>query len=255
MPRIVDPLPFSLRASMATHLALFAVAATVSTAPVASVSFRGKSSSQPLTLQAEWLPERPQYEPPSETFSATVAMAAPVTTAEPLAAETTVSRRAAERPLDAPLADLDRSTAMQSTPLAPQRRATTPTQPQVRPADPIERQTKPCPQPKAPPQVTVAPPEAIGVDDKTPPNFSVTRAPTYPLAAQQRGHQGDVVVRLHVARNGRVEKAEVVESSGHAALDQAAVEAVSVWRGRPAMQNGQAVATTVRLRFQFRIPR
>jgi protein TonB len=50
--------------------------------------------------------------------------------------------------------------------------------------------------------------------------------PVYPAEAAAAGVQGDVVVRVNVDTAGRMRAISVVRSSGHEALDKAAMEAI-----------------------------
>jgi TonB family protein len=54
--------------------------------------------------------------------------------------------------------------------------------------------------------------------------------PGYPGAARQRGLQGKVVLRVGVSTEGLPTSAVVATSSGHSALDQAALAAMQRWR-------------------------
>jgi len=103
------------------------------------------------------------------------------------------------------------------------------------------------------PQASVAAQQVAGVDDKTPPDFSGNRPPAYPATAIARRLEGTVLLRLHITATGRVRRVEIVASSGHAALDRAAVEAVSTWRGRPAQQAGRSLASIELLPVRFRL--
>ncbi len=67
------------------------------------------------------------------------------------------------------------------------------------------------------------------------------RAPKYPDSARLAREQGEVVLRLHIDPNGRVSRAELRQSSGHAALDRAAALALARWRFIPALRDGVAV--------------
>lgn len=58
--------------------------------------------------------------------------------------------------------------------------------------------------------------------------------PVYPEQARRRRIQGSVVVRVEVQQAGQPRNISVWISSGHAALDQAAVEAVAQWAFAPA---------------------
>jgi protein TonB len=66
--------------------------------------------------------------------------------------------------------------------------------------------------------------------------------PVYPRAALRRGDEGVVVLSVDVGRDGTVLRVEVTQSSGHGALDRAAVRAAKKWRFRPALDNGRPVA-------------
>lgn len=97
-------------------------------------------------------------------------------------------------------------------------------------------------------------PQSIGVDEEIDPDLSGNRKPEYPPQAYLAGIEGRVLLRLHIAATGHVEQVEIVQSSGHAILDRAAVEAVSSWRGRPARRGDRPVPSTQLLpvRFQLR---
>jgi len=103
------------------------------------------------------------------------------------------------------------------------------------------------------PETSVAAEQVAGVDDKTPPDFSDNRPPAYPAKAIARSIEGTVLLRLHIAATGRVQRVEIVTSSGHDVLDRAAVETVSTWRGRPAHQARIPLATIELLPVQFRL--
>jgi len=75
--------------------------------------------------------------------------------------------------------------------------------------------------------------------------------PEYPRRALRRGASGEVVVRVLVGTDGQPRQVEIAHSSSHRALDQAALQAVRRWRFEPAMRNGQPVAQTVQVPFDF----
>jgi protein TonB len=88
----------------------------------------------------------------------------------------------------------------------------------------------------------VAPPAPAPV---TPPRSEAAHLnnppPNYPLAAQRRGDHGTVQLRLIVTAEGLAKNVVVEQSSGHRALDEAAVAAVRNWRFVPARQGGLAI--------------
>ena len=63
--------------------------------------------------------------------------------------------------------------------------------------------------------------------------------PRYPLLAIQARIQGRVLLRALISRTGTIEHLQLV--SGHPLLAQAAIDAVSRWRYRPYMLNGEPV--------------
>ena len=77
--------------------------------------------------------------------------------------------------------------------------------------------------------------------------------PTYPAMSRRNGEQGRVTLRVSVDTEGRVLGLEVVETSGHLALDEAARRAVRDWRFQPAMQDGRPVLASARVGITFRL--
>jgi len=78
-------------------------------------------------------------------------------------------------------------------------------------------------------------------------------APTYPAKARSRGWEGRVVLLLSIDARGRVVAADVAESSGRPALDQAALEAARDWTFAPALENDAPVAGTLRVPVKFEL--
>lgn len=85
------------------------------------------------------------------------------------------------------------------------------------------------------------------------PLASVNPPPEYPRAARKHGYEGRVTVRATVAVDGVPREVTVASSSGHACLDEAAVEAVKRWRFEPARRGGAAVEGTVDVPFRFEL--
>jgi periplasmic protein TonB len=76
--------------------------------------------------------------------------------------------------------------------------------------------------------------------------------PDYPFAARKFGWQGLVRIRVDVAATGQPQQVEVLHSSGHTMLDQAALETIrDQWLFQPARQNGIAVPANVVVPIQF----
>ena len=77
--------------------------------------------------------------------------------------------------------------------------------------------------------------------------------PPYPPAARRRGIQGRTLLRVHIETDGRVGDIVVQESTGHAELDRAAVDAVRQWRFEPARNEAGPVAMWVLIPVEFRL--
>lgn len=78
-------------------------------------------------------------------------------------------------------------------------------------------------------------------------------APTYPMQARRRRLEGKVVLSVQVDAQGQPQVVNVQRSSGHDALDAAAVEAVRRWRFEPASRNGQAESSWKTLPVDFKL--
>jgi periplasmic protein TonB len=93
----------------------------------------------------------------------------------------------------------------------------------------------------------------IGSGNATAPRPIATRVPVYPYSAKKRGQQGLVLVRVRVNEAGRVESSTLYRSSGHAALDDAAVACVWKWNFAPGHSGGKAVESSAVVRVSFRL--
>lgn len=80
-------------------------------------------------------------------------------------------------------------------------------------------------------------------------------APAYPRLARQRELEGVALLLLQVGADGRVLQVRLLESSGHAILDEAALSAARAWRLTPATADGVAVAGALRVPLRFRLER
>jgi periplasmic protein TonB len=138
--------------------------------------------------------------------------------------------------------------------------------PPVAPVPVIERVETPMPlAPAAAPAVTavLAPPAPAGAASaavSAPPAPAVAAAPpverqvqisqvayltppvlSYPLAARRQREQGLVQVRVRVDEQGRPARFAIERSSGHPALDDAALQTVRATRFQPYRENGVAM--------------
>lgn len=177
---------------------------------------------EPVTV-VELVLERPP-EPPAPSVQE------PVPTPQPQAPAPRV-KAAAPRPAPAPAA------------VAPQSRAETGMAPAAAPGE-----TSSTSEPSAPPVAVAPPPKGVESAVATP--LSQTK-PFYPRIARQRGWQGVVIVRVSVDEAGLPCHAAIRDSSGHAVLDEAALDAVRTWRFSPARRDGQAVASAVDVPVRF----
>lgn len=87
-----------------------------------------------------------------------------------------------------------------------------------------------------------------------PPQFLSGPDLVYPPAAKAAGIEGHVIVRYDVTAGGAVANPRVVESVPAGTFDGAALAALSGWRFRPRVENGQAVSAPNRvstLRFRL----
>ena len=114
-------------------------------------------------------------------------------------------------------------------------------------------ETAPPPPPAAP--AAAAPesaPVAMAAGDRPQPIAGQSPPPSYPPAALRRGDSGSVVVRVDVDASGAPAAVTIIQRSGSRDLDRAAAEAVRRWRFQPAQQNGQPVAGSIEVPFDFK---
>lgn len=76
----------------------------------------------------------------------------------------------------------------------------------------------------------------------------------YPSEAWRERVGGETRLRIHIDRQGRVDSAYVVDSSGHAALDSAALAGARKLRYRPARQGDRPVAVWAVLPVRYPMP-
>ncbi len=111
----------------------------------------------------------------------------------------------------------------------------------------------PQPEAESTPPSTPAPATANPVAEAPavlePPRFGLAYlnnpAPTYPAIARRLRQTGLTQLRVQVNPEGRAQAWEIRDSSGHPALDRAALEAVAQWRFVPARQGDTTVTAWV----------
>lgn len=96
-------------------------------------------------------------------------------------------------------------------------------------------------------------PTPIVRHERMPPEFIGQMELVYPEEARRRGWEGRVLLRLSINAEGRVTRAEVIQSSGYRILDEAAARAVRSWRSKPAHVGGRPVATVEVQPVRFRL--
>lgn len=77
--------------------------------------------------------------------------------------------------------------------------------------------------------------------------------PSYPPLAERAGIHGFVTLQVRLTKDGRVEVRKVVE--GEPVLADAAIDAVSRWRAKPAWMNGKPCEVISTVKFDFQLPR
>lgn len=232
--------------SLVAHLSLSAWLNWPSEPPLEAVSFAGRT--QAIQIEATFV--EPAAESPPEPIELEVeppARSAPSFQVAELARQATESVELV--PTD-PLAQrkvLEATTTIELT-----RR-------EVSPADtPPDPDLEPPPEPRPrttrsrqPPPSVAAAPIPPGTLAEAPPEYSHNPPPRYPQTARNQNWQGTVLLRFTISATGQVEKVRVVRSSGYPILDQAAVEAVSQWRGVAAKRGGRPVASVEELPVVF----
>ena len=75
-----------------------------------------------------------------------------------------------------------------------------------------------------------------------------TRNPVYPESARAKRAEGNGIFRLQVGSDGRVSRVDVLESTGNAALDRAALTALQGWKYEPGAVKEAIVPILFRMR-------
>ncbi|MBO4710251.1 MAG: energy transducer TonB [Kiritimatiellae bacterium] len=120
----------------------------------------------------------------------------------------------------------------------------------VEPEPEREQMETPNIPPPAPPAPAVAPKQAK-IDAPPKPHKAIK--PDYPKGARQRGEQGEVILEIRVNAAGIVDRVDIVSSCGFSELDEAAVRAARTARFTPAKSGGSPVASTARLKLDFKL--
>ncbi len=134
------------------------------------------------------------------------------------------------------------------------RRLVTEQLPEVAPSQvPVERLAKRLPIAE-PPTPTVIPLEQfVGLEKEASADLSINQPPAYPVDAIRLRLEGVVMLQLRITAAGNVEDVQLLQSSGHQVLDEAAINAVAKWKGEPAKRWGRPVESVERLPIRFRL--
>lgn len=97
-----------------------------------------------------------------------------------------------------------------------------------------------APEPPTKPKGPTRPPRVLDWTD-----------PPYPEQARQQGVEGTVLLRLIVSADGRPRDVSIARSSGHVALDEAALAHVRRAKLSPALRDGDPIAMTISFRVKF----
>jgi TonB family protein len=95
-------------------------------------------------------------------------------------------------------------------------------------------------------------PPANASGEVTPPMGVYEPAPSYTKKARKSGVEGVVVLSVAIGKDGRVHEARVVKPLG-SGLDEEAVKTVRTWRFKPALRDGEPVATNLLLSIPFKL--
>jgi periplasmic protein TonB len=118
----------------------------------------------------------------------------------------------------------------------------------------VSRRTAAPAAPAAAPVAASAPPAVAPIIAPHPvAGMADNRPPRYPESARRRQEQGRVMVGVSVAADGTPIDTRIDLSSGHPALDEAAMEAVRQWRFVPGSQDNRPVVASAEVPIVFRL--
>ena len=94
---------------------------------------------------------------------------------------------------------------------------------------------------RVPPPAAPAPVRLLGITAPVSIGVSHSCERAYPTIAVRLDQQGTTVLGFTVNTDGSVSGVQILKSSGHEMLDDAAIICASAWRYRPAFENGRPV--------------
>lgn len=115
----------------------------------------------------------------------------------------------------------------------------------------------PSPSAAASPFVATAPPPIPAFTERMviPPRYDVNPLPEYPAIALKRRWQGEVSLRALIGKQGEVLDVSINSSSGHAVLDNTALNTVRHWKFHPARNGNENIQREVLCPIRFALPR
>lgn len=117
--------------------------------------------------------------------------------------------------------------------------------PEPKPAAEPEPVAPPAPPPPAPAPVEIAPPRFSA-------DYLRNPKPNYPGLSRRLQEEGTVVLRVYVSPQGAPERVELNKSSGHARLDESALETVKQhWKFVPAKRGNTPIGGWVLVPIAF----
>jgi len=88
---------------------------------------------------------------------------------------------------------------------------------------------------------------------ESPPTPLAEPQPKYPSLARKGGVEGVVIVQVIIGLDGKVERAEVIDSDPEGFFEEAALSAARQWEFTPAMQRDKAVKVRYQIPFRFKL--
>lgn len=127
-----------------------------------------------------------------------------------------------------------------------------PEKPKPPPPKPVQRPPQPrAPVDATPQQAAPTAPAAPRTVQASQLGYLVAPNPVYPARSRRAGEQGTATVRVLVDVTGRPSQVSLQSSSGHSALDEAAISAVRSAQFRPYSEGGLAQAVWVLVPIRF----
>ena len=120
----------------------------------------------------------------------------------------------------------------------------------------VTPETLPIPEVEVPVEATTEQPMAAAPTDaveSTELAVSNRVAPVYPPASRRAGEEGVATFRILVDERGKPLQVNVLKSSGHPRLDEAAAAAIRKWTFVPPTRNGTKVQSWSRVQVRFEL--